>query len=111
MSILLFSGDKPRGGGVSRDQSRHSQISSRPGLCLRCHSRYEIDSRDHGADILKYLQDQGCITMPLGMREIPGTRADIHKYLQGQGYVYDVTVGMREIPGPRAAIHKCLQDL
>ncbi len=41
----------------------------------------------------------------------PGTRADIHKYLQDQGYVYDVTVGMREIPGPRAAIHKCLQDL
>jgi hypothetical protein len=39
------------------------------------------------------------------MREIPGTRVDIHKYLQGQD-VCDATVGMREIPETRADIHK-----
>jgi hypothetical protein len=29
----------------------------------------------------------------------PGTRADIHNYLQAQGYIFDDTVGKKVFPG------------
>jgi hypothetical protein len=67
----------------SRDQSKHSQISARPGQNLRFHSRYERDSRDQRRLSQIFARPGLCHDATRYMREIPGTRVDIHTYLQG----------------------------
>jgi hypothetical protein len=64
---------------------------------LRCHQVYERDSRDQSRHSHIAARPGNVYDATVGVRENPGTRADIHKYLQGHGYVYDVTVGIREV--------------